>query len=88
MKKSLYMGTTKIEPQKTAAEIMTVLVASGARQIATDYGPAGKIKGLRFVISVSGREAIFALPVRTEPLMKHLRNDREQAERVAWRQLK
>jgi hypothetical protein len=87
MKKSLYMGTTKIDPQKTAGEIIAVLVASGARQIATDYTPQGRIQGLRFIIPTAGNGVAFSLPVRVDPLLKYLRNDRQQAERVAWRQL-
>ena len=85
--KKLYMGTTSISPQKTVSEIMTVLVASGARQIATDYGVNGSPKGLRFSIGVNGTDHTFALPVRPESLLKYLRGNREQAERVAWRQL-
>lgn len=81
------MGTTKIPVEKTAHEIMSVLVASGARQIATDYGERGAIRALRFVIESQGVPIAFSLPVRVDPLLKHLRNDRAQAERVAWRQL-
>lgn len=86
-KKSLFMGTTKIEATKTATEIIEVLVASGARQIATDYGEKGNITGLRFVIAIGSGARAFSLPVRTEALLKHVRNDRAQAERVGWRQL-
>jgi hypothetical protein len=87
MKKPIFMGSTKIDPLKTVSEIMAVLVASGARQIASDYDAAGKVCGLRFVIEAQGKQLAFALPVRTDALLKHLRNDRAQAERVAWRQL-
>jgi|SRR5579863_58222 len=85
--KPIFMGSTKIDPQKTASEIMAVLVASGARQISSDYDSTGRISGLRFVIETQGQSLAFALPVRAEALMKRLRNDRAQAERVAWRQL-
>ncbi len=81
------MGTTKIPAEKTAHDIMTVLVASGARQIASDYDERGRIRGLRFLIEARGVLLAFTLPVRIDPLLKHLRNDRAQAERVAWRQL-
>jgi hypothetical protein len=87
MKKPIFMGTTKIAAEKTAMEIQAVLVASGARQIASDYASGGKITGLRFIIEVTGRQVAFSLPVRTEALRKHLRGDIAQAERVAWRQL-
>jgi hypothetical protein len=85
--KTLFMGTTKIAASKTASEIVQVLVDSGARQIGLDYGPSGSLRGLQFVIPVNGNDYGFKLPVRIDPLLKHLRNDREQAERVAWRQL-
>jgi len=85
--KPIFMGRTEIATEKTAAEIQQVLVASGARQIVADYGPQGNINGLRFVIEAQGMLLAFALPVRVEPLVKQLRGDRAQAERVAWRQL-
>lgn len=84
---SLYMGTTKIAAEKTCQEIMTVLVASGARQIACDYNDKGKVRSLQFVIPIREMDVAFSLPARVESLLKHVRNDREQAERVAWRQL-
>jgi hypothetical protein len=85
--KKLFMGTTKIDPQKTVGEIMQALVASGARQIASTYDDKGQVVGLRFSINASGIDLAFVLPVRVEPLLKCLRNDRDQARRVAWRQL-
>ena len=86
-KQTIFMGTTSISAEKTAAEIMAVLVASGARQIASDFDAQGKISGMRFVVESRGQPVAFALPVRVEPLLQHLRGDRAQAERVAWRQL-
>jgi hypothetical protein len=86
-KKTLFMGTTKIDPHKTEGEIRAALVASGARQIATDYGSGGTISALRFIIPVQGQELAFALPVRSAALVHHLRGDKAQAERTAWRQL-
>ena len=85
--KPIFMGTTKIDAAKTAGEIMRVLVASGARQIASEYNAAGEIKGLRFSINASGCDLAFALPIRVDALLKHFRNDKAQANRVAWRQL-
>ena len=87
MKKPIFMGTTKIDAAKTAGEIMQVLVASGARQIASEYDAGGDVKGLRFSINANGYDLVFVLPVRPEALVKHFRNDKAQANRVAWRQL-
>jgi hypothetical protein len=99
--KKLFMETTSVEPQKTAAEITALLVSAGARQIAMTYGAVGELKGLAFTLVIEGGMMPFSLPVRTEPIFKLLNGrrkyswdrtesapkDRAQAERVAWRQL-
>lgn len=101
--RSLYMETTEISASKTAAEISTLLVEAGAREISLQYGETNNLVGLRFVLVVEGTPVQFALPVRVEPVFKILngrrkqygqfsrgmmvKQDREQAERVAWRQL-
>ncbi len=96
--KSLYMETTQVSAEKTAAEITNALVKAGARQISTDYGDSGRPIGLRFVLLIENFPVVFALPVRIDPVFKHINgrrnypsshaaNDRAQAERVAWRQL-
>src|SRR5882672_7044315 len=85
MKKSLYMGTTKIEAGKTAGEITSELVRVGALSINTDY-KNGKVNGLRWIMRINGAEVLFDMPVRVDPIVKLIGN-REQSERVAWRQL-
>jgi hypothetical protein len=85
MARNLYMGTTKIDAQKTAGEIIAELVKAGATSINTDY-KNGVISGLRWVMKVNGHNAVFDMPVRVEPIAKLIR-DRDQAVRVAWRQL-
>lgn len=99
-KKTLYMETTSIDVQKTAGEITAELVKAGASSVNTDY-TAGKITGLRWVMKISGQDIVFDMPARIDPVFSILngrrksswdraqkRNaDREQAERVAWRQL-
>lgn len=102
-KKPLYMESTEIPAERTAREITSLLVGAGARHIAMDYGAGGKIIGMRFVLVVNDVPFPFKLPVRTEALQKIFKQrrvqtmrwrasefeakDREQAERVAWRQL-
>lgn len=83
------MGTTKIDAQKSIGEISSVLIRTGATQIATDYGPGGRVEAVRFGLSVAGipQPVFFRLPCRTEKLVKLLRGDRAQAERTAWRQV-
>lgn len=98
-KKTLYMETTEVPADRTAAEICSALVQSGATHIATDY-EQGKITGLRWSMNIAGRSLWFAMPARVEPIY-NLLTDRAsgfidskraerlqaQAERVAWRQL-
>lgn len=98
--KTLYMETTGIATDKTAAEITSLLVKSGAREIALEYGTGGKLEGLRFALVIEQVPVSFALPVRVEPVFQTINGrrakgnqqaaaarDRVQAERVAWRQL-
>jgi hypothetical protein len=96
-RKTLFMETTTVPAERTAAEISSVLIRAGATQIATDY-EAGKITGLRWTMRAAGRDLLFAMPARVDPIFKILseRNSswaidqaklREKAERVAWRQL-
>lgn len=103
-KKTLFMETTDVPAERTAAEISSLLAQSGARQIAADY-EAGNVRGLRWTMRAatpdgSGRDLVFAMPVRVDPVYKLLRRRcagvigrereerlRAQADRVAWRQL-
>jgi hypothetical protein len=97
--KQLYMETTEISPTRTAAEVSACLIAAGATQIATDYDQ-GKITGLRWSMRLNGRDVLFVMPTRVEPVYQILLKRRatyvdsnekirlrEKAERVAWRQL-
>jgi len=93
------METTKISPERTASEITGLLVRAGARQLLMEYDKAGKLTGLKFVLEVRGRPVPFALPARTDAVFKYLQDrrkrirygsdaeDRQQADRIAWRQL-
>jgi hypothetical protein len=99
--KKLFMETTAISAEKTAGEILAVLVSGGATQVALQYENK-KISALRFGLEVPKRgTVVFNLPARIDPVFKiingrrkwaHDRNefankDRDQAERIAWRQL-
>ncbi len=96
---ALFMENTEIAPSKSAAEITSLLVRSGARRIEMEYGDGGKIIGLRFDFQMpaTGKLYRYGMPVRTETIYKQLAGrqrgyvDRAKlqakAERIAWRQL-
>jgi len=99
-KKTLFMETTAVPADRTAAEISSMLIQAGATQIATDYED-GRIKGLRWSMRASGHDILFQMPARAEPIYaiflkrnkstwlneKQKAEMRAKAERVAWRQL-
>lgn len=85
--KTLYMETTQIPPEKTAGEIISKLVAAGARQIVMDYDASQKPTGIRFVIERAGQTLPFALPARTEPVYEYFYKRKRAASRYSWRDL-
>lgn len=89
--KTLFMETTKIRPETTAGDLLTLLVSCGASQISMEYA-GGKVIGMRFLLNVGGTNRVFLLPARVDPVLAMLKKmgkpaDREKAERVAWRQV-
>lgn len=72
MAKTIFMQTTEVEAGRSAAEITSLLVQAGARQIATDYAESGKVSGIRFSLPVAGVDCTFSLPARTDPVFKML----------------
>lgn len=95
--KKLHMETTQVDATKTAGEIIAELVSAGATSINTEY-KNGQVSGLRWIMRVNGADVLFDMPVRIEPVFKILNDrrsypvgcadqDRQQATRVAWRQL-
>ncbi len=98
-RKTLHMETTQVDAQKTAGEIISELVSSGATSINTDYKD-GEVSGLRWVLRINGQDMLFDMPVRIEPIFQifqkrhdpwsrsqYAERDWAQAVRVAWRQL-
>jgi len=100
MKQTLLTETTEISPIRTVAEITACLVNAGATQIMSDYRD-GEVAGLKWVMNVPKQGLrLFDMPARIEPVYQILisrRRDRhkldvqmsvrDQAKRVAWRQL-
>jgi len=100
-KKSLFMETTEVPAEKTAAEVTGCLVQAGARRLMTEYDMNREISGIRFELEVQGKPWCCVLPARVEPIFKIINGrrkypydrtqnedkDRATAKRVAWRQL-
>lgn len=100
-RQSLFMETTDIPASRTAGQVVGQLVEAGATQVVTDYGPDRKLIGLRFILNINNHPFQFRMPIRADAVFallqskrtreifraKHEESDREQAERVAWRQL-
>lgn len=96
-RKDLFMHSTEIEVQRTIGDVSGFLVRMGANQIMTTYDEVTRQpSGLYFTITVGGVQVPFSLPARIEPIYAILHQgrtraqeqaDREQARRVAWRQI-
>lgn len=92
--KSLYMGTTKIKSEKTAAEISALLARYGASTVQSTYKD-GEVVGLAFSIPCGNKDLFYQMPVKHEPILEILYKNRatpkmrtkEHARRVAWRQI-
>ena len=98
-KKPIYMETTEISAERSAAEVSSALVQAGATSVSVRYDN-GRIIGMTWTMRVGPVELPFSMPARVEPLYKILLKRRTgfvdegtksriraQAERVAWRQL-
>lgn len=68
---SLFMEHTDVPAERSAADITSLLVRSGARQISTQYSE-GRVVGLRFTIPVGNADRWFDLPARTDPVYRIL----------------
>lgn len=90
--------TTKIDPDKTAAEITRCLTQHGAQAIMTEYDPSTTwISALSFKITVNEQTMGFRLPcdwqpvfqiLQKDPKVPHANSTKDQAIRTAWRIVK
>lgn len=97
---ALHMETTRISPAKTVAQITALLGRTGfVCGVQTTYRD-GEPEAVAFLVEVHGERVPFRLPARVEPVFAYLQRnrspvyrtrkveqDREQAARVAWRQI-
>ncbi len=91
--KTLYMETTKKEPEETSSEIVRLLKAHGLTKFLFDYED-GDITGCIFTLRISNKDVPIKLPIRWQALWERARSgktryikDEQQAKRVAWRQV-
>lgn len=71
--------TTKIDPDKTAAEISRCLTQHGAQAIMTEYDPSTSyIQALSFKITVEGQAMGFRLPCDWKPVFEILTKDKRK----------
>jgi hypothetical protein len=88
--------TTKVDSEKSIAEITGLLTRFGARSITTEYDDDGFVSGISFIIMIEMKPLAVRLPVNVEGVMNTLRMEKvpsslrsmAQARRVAWRVLK
>ena len=101
-KAQLFTETTEVPAERSIQEIYALLIRVGACAINTNF-EAGKLQSVSFVLPYGTGRIPYLLPARIEPVFKKLngrrehwgaysrnnmaQKDREQAERIAWRQL-
>lgn len=97
---TLYMQSTKIEAEKTVAEISALLGRFGARSVMHEFDEFGDVTGVSFTILLGETRIPYKLPARIEPVHRAIQmqrsvnfrerkkdDDWQQARRVAWRQI-
>lgn len=88
----MFMERTKVPVARTLGSITDCLIQAGATEINTSYANA-KPTAVRFTLPVKGTPVLFQLPARVDPVFEKLTQNkkanitRDDAERIAWRQL-
>ncbi len=94
-KRTIFMETTSIDPEKTIAAIHKVLRQYNVKQIMTDYDD-GQVGAVSFTMQVGDGMIPFKLPADHRPLLEMARrretrylkaDDEDHARRIAWRQI-
>jgi hypothetical protein len=88
--------TTKIDPEKSVAEIQSILARSGARSVSVQY-QGGQPSAIFFSIDMNDSPINFRLPSNWQGVLMVMNKDKKiprplknnnQAMRVAWRIVK
>lgn len=85
--------TTKVPAVQTVGEIQGILAAHGARKVMMDYDEGGRVIAITFTLECFGNVHAFRLEAKPEGVKAVMAKERskcddEQAERIAWRNLK
>lgn len=85
--------TTKVPAVQTVGEIQGILAAHGARRVMMDYGDNGSVTAVTFGLESNGFLRGFRLEANPQGVMRVMQKERtkcdlEQAERIAWRNVK
>lgn len=85
--------TTKVSAVQTVGEIQGILAAHGARKVMMDYSENGRVEAVTFGLLVNGTMAGFRVDANPKGVVHvmakdHVKCDEEQAERIAWRNVK
>lgn len=93
-RKGLYMCSTEISTEESAARISTLLARAGACSVMQEYDGFGSVEALAFRIKRDGEIHSFRLPARWEGTLEAMKADRKtqgrycneaQARRTSWR---
>lgn len=85
--------TTKISAAQTVGEIQEILAMHGAKKIMLEYGDKGKVTSVTFCLECFGFLQGFRLEPKSAGVSSVMAKDRikcdeQQAERIAWRNIK
>lgn len=91
--------STDVEVNQTAQELQEKLAQSEAHRVSLDYDSDGVVSAVTFLIEEAGRMMRFRLETNVDGMLQALKKadtpaltkgevNREQANRVAWRNLK
>lgn len=85
--------TTKIPAAQTVGEIQGILAAHGARKIMMDYREDGSVESITFALICKGQLRGFRLEANSAGVAslmasQKIKCDEDQAERIAWRNIK
>ena len=85
--------TTKVPAVQTVGEIQGILAAHGARKVMMDYDEKGNVQAVTFALECNGVMHGFRLEAKPSGVKAVMARDHtkctdEQAERIAWRNVK